>query len=231
MVGFGPATREFIDRGLKRRGFCVEEAATNAQAADKILRYTPDLIVLNLGAPALPGFKLYQRLRSCSETAELPVLAVSAEGTEPDRALALEAGTADFLVQPFDSTERVARVRALLRRRDPASGRNPSNRYQRGRLTIDFGTHEVLVEGVRCEVTPREFALLRFLVQHPTRVCSREEILDSVWGRGQAVKPRTVDVHVRHLRQAVERDASKPELILSVRKLGYRFNLEALGVR
>ena len=101
--------------------------------------------------------------------------------------------------------------------------------YDRGRLKIDFSTYEVFVDGNRKELALREFELLRFFVQHPMRVYSREQLLDLVWGRDTFVEPRTVDVHVRRLRQQVERDDANPELILTVRSVGYRFNPEALG--
>lgn len=231
VAGFDRETLELIRCGLEREGFSIEEAVNEAQAAKIIGRHVPDLIVLSLLRPVRAGLELYRRLRSCAQTATLPILAVSTKATEADRVLALETGTDDFLVHPLSSAELVARVTALLRRRTLASGHNTANRYQRGRLVIDLERREVLVEGSRCELTPREFELLCFFVQHPLRVYSRKEILDSVWGPRAAVKPRTVDVHIRHLRQHLERDESKPELILSVRKLGYRFNLESLEDR
>jgi DNA-binding response OmpR family regulator len=103
-----------------------------------------------------------------------------------------------------------------------------ANSYHQGRLTIDFATREVLVDGRRCNLTPLEFKLLEFLVQHPRRAYSREALLTFVWGPRTLVKPRTIDVHIRRLRQQIERDASQPEVILSVRKVGYRFNQAAL---
>jgi DNA-binding response OmpR family regulator len=123
----------------------------------------------------------------------------------------------------------VARVKALLRRTSPALEPDSRGSYERGRLKIDFSTYEVFVDGERHELALREFELLRFFVQHPMRVYSREQLLDLVWGRDTFVEPRTVDVHVRRLRQQIERDDSKPELILTVRSVGYRFNPDALG--
>jgi DNA-binding response OmpR family regulator len=231
LAGFDPRTRRFIRSSLERGGFSIEEAATKAHATEKIRRNAPDLLVLSLVPRARPGVELYRRLRSRPETADLPILAISAKGAEADSVLALETGSEDFLVQPFSSAELVARVRALLRRREADSGRNSANLYQRGRLKIDFDRREVFVEGARCELTPREFGILRFLVLYPGRTYSRAELLDSVWGPRIVVKPRTVDVHIRHLRQQIERDDSKPRLILNVRKLGYRFNPEALEDR
>jgi DNA-binding response OmpR family regulator len=123
----------------------------------------------------------------------------------------------------------VARVKALLRRANPANEQASPGAYERGRLRIDFSTYEVFVDGKRKELALREFELLRFFVQHPMRVYSREQLLDLVWGRDTFVEPRTVDVHVRRLRQQVERDDANPELILTVRSVGYRFNPEGLG--
>ena len=109
------------------------------------------------------------------------------------------------------------------------SGPEAGDFYQRGRLMIHFGTREVLVEGAARHLTPREFELLQFLVQHPSRAYSRKQLLKSVWGARTRVGSRTVDVHIHRLRRHIERDASKPELILNVRKVGYRFSLDALG--
>jgi DNA-binding response OmpR family regulator len=168
-------------------------------------------------------------MRSNPETAKLPILVVTAKSAEVDRILGLEMGADDYVVKPFSPREVVARVKALLRRANPASEPASPGNYDRGRLRIDFGTYEVFVDGQPKDLALREFELLRFFVQHPMRVYSREQLLDLVWGRDTFVEPRTVDVHVRRLRQQVERDDAKPELILTVRSVGYRFNPEALG--
>jgi two-component system alkaline phosphatase synthesis response regulator PhoP len=117
----------------------------------------------------------------------------------------------------------------LLRRANAALEPHSAGMFERGRLRIDFGTYEVFVEGARRDLALREFELLRFFVQHPLRVYSREQLLDLVWGRDTFVEPRTVDVHVRRLRQQIERDDANPELILTVRSVGYRFNPDPLG--
>ena len=181
--------------------------------------------------PRMSGLELCRRMRSNPETARLPILVVTAKGAEVDRILGLEMGADDYVVKPFSPREVVARVKALLRALEsPRAELGCTGAYERGRLQIDFGTYEVFVEGVRRELALREFELLRFFVQHPMRVYSREQLLDLVWGRDTFVEPRTVDVHVRRLRQQVERDDANPELILTVRSVGYRFNPEALGV-
>jgi two-component system, OmpR family, alkaline phosphatase synthesis response regulator PhoP len=123
----------------------------------------------------------------------------------------------------------VARVKALLRRVSGATEQLVPALFERGRLKMDFSTYEVFVDGQKKELALREFELLRFFVQHPLRVYTREQLLDLVWGRDTFVEPRTIDVHVRRLRQQIERDDSNPELILTVRSVGYRFNPDALG--
>jgi DNA-binding response OmpR family regulator len=189
----------------------------------------PDLLVLDLMLPQMSGLELCQRLRANADTTKLPIIVVTAKSAEVDRILGLEMGADDYVVKPFSPREVVARVKALLRRTSPALEPDSRGSYERGRLKIDFSTYEVFVDGERHELALREFELLRFFVQHPMRVYSREQLLDLVWGRDTFVEPRTVDVHVRRLRQQIERDDSKPELILTVRSVGYRFNPDALG--
>jgi two-component system, OmpR family, alkaline phosphatase synthesis response regulator PhoP len=221
--------RELLRYNLAQEGFVVEEAGDGAEALDRIGRRAPDLLVLDLMLPQMSGLELCRRMRSNPETAKLPILVVTAKGAEVDRILGLEMGADDYVVKPFSPREVVARVKALLRRANPAIEPAAPGIYDRGRLKIDFGTYEVFVEGASRELALREFELLRFFVQHPMRVYSREQLLDLVWGRDTFVEPRTVDVHVRRLRQQVERDDARPELILTVRSVGYRFNPEALG--
>lgn len=221
--------RELLRYNLAQEGFAVEEAADGAEGLDRIGRRAPDLVVLDLMLPRMSGLELCRRVRATAETARLPILVVTAKGAEVDRVLGLEMGADDYVVKPFSPREVVARVKALLRRAGAANEPVASAVFERGRLRIDFSTYEVFVEGKRHELALREFELLRFFVQHPMRVYSREQLLDLVWGRDTFVEPRTVDVHVRRLRQQVERDDSRPELILTVRSVGYRFNPEALG--
>jgi DNA-binding response OmpR family regulator len=156
-------------------------------------------------------------------------MVVTAKGAEVDRILGLEMGADDYVVKPFSPREVVARVKALMRRSHAALEPQQGGIYHRGRLRVDFGTYEVFVGGELRQLALREFELLRFFVQHPTRVYSREQLLDLVWGRDTFVEPRTVDVHVRRLRQQIELDDANPELILTVRSVGYRFNPDALG--
>src|SRR5712692_901502 len=221
--------RELIRYNLSQEGFVVEEAADGAEAFERIERRAPDLVLLDLMLPRMPGLELCRRLRAQPETARLPIIVVTAKGSEVDRVLGLEMGADDYIVKPFSPREVVARVKALLRRANASSDDLAPAPFERGRLKMDFSTYEVFVDGDKKDLALREFELLRFFVQHPLRVYSREQLLDLVWGRDTFVEPRTIDVHVRRLRQQIERDDSNPELILTVRSVGYRFNPDALG--
>jgi len=221
--------RELMRFNLSQEGFVVEEAGDGAEALDRIERRAPDLVLLDLMLPRMSGLELCRRLRANPATTRLPIIVVTAKSSEVDRILGLELGADDYVVKPFSPREVVARVKALLRRVNAASEQMVPAVFERGRLRIDFSTYEVFVENQRKELALREFELLRFFVQHPMRVYSREQLLDLVWGRDTFVEPRTIDVHVRRLRQQIERDDAKPELILTVRSVGYRFNPEALG--
>jgi two-component system alkaline phosphatase synthesis response regulator PhoP len=221
--------RELLRYSLTQEGYAVEEAADGAEALDRIARRAPDLVLLDLMLPRMSGLELCRKLRASSETAQMPVIVVTAKSAEVDRILGLEMGADDYVVKPFSPREVVARVKALLRRAGAVVEPHNAGLYEKGRLRIDFGTYEVFVDGVKHDLALREFELLRFFVQHPLRVYSREQLLDLVWGRDTFVEPRTVDVHVRRLRQQIERDDANPELILTVRSVGYRFSPEALG--
>jgi two-component system alkaline phosphatase synthesis response regulator PhoP len=220
--------RELIKFNLEQDGYAVEEAATGAEGLDRIKRRQPDLVLLDLMLPGMPGLEICRVLRSAKETSTLPILIVTAKGTEVDKVLGLEMGADDYVVKPFSPRELIARVKAVLRRANPDIATPKSGIWERGRLKMDFDTYQVFVDGKRHELALREFELLRFFVEHPMRVYSREQLLDLVWGRDTFVEPRTVDVHVRRLRQHIEKDDANPELILTVRSVGYRFNPEAL---
>jgi phosphate regulon transcriptional regulator PhoB len=221
--------RELLSYSLTQEGYAVEEAADGAEALERVTRRAPDLALLDLMLPRMSGLELCRRLRANPETTRLPVIMVTAKSAEVDRVLGLEMGADDYVIKPFSPREVVARVKALLRRANASLEPRAAGSYEKGRLRVDFGTYEVFVEDVKHDLALREFELLRFFVQHPLRVYSREQLLDLVWGRDTFVEPRTVDVHVRRLRQQIERDDANPELILTVRSVGYRFNPEPLG--
>jgi len=224
-----PDVRELLRYNLEQEGFAVDQAADGAEALRLIERRVPELMILDLMLPGMPGLDLCRKLRSTPATAAMPILILTAKGEEVDRILGLELGADDYVVKPFSPREVIARIKGLLRRARAATEPRAEGVYERGRLRVDFGGYQVAVEGRAQEFSVREFELLKFFVQHPGRVYTREQLLDLVWGRDTFVESRTVDVHVRRLRRQIERDDNNPELILTVRGVGYRFDPEALG--
>ncbi len=216
--------RELVRYSLEQEGFIVDEAADADTALERIARRAPDLMVLDVMLPGMSGLELCRRLRAPPPTAALPRLMLTAKGAEVDRVLGLEMGADDYVVKPFSPREVLARIRALLRRARLINEPGEGGGFERGRLKMDFGTYEAFIDGRKLEMTLREFELLRFFVQHPLRVYTREQLLDLVWGRDTFVEPRPVDVHVRRLRRHIARDAATPELILTVRSVGDRVN-------
>jgi DNA-binding response OmpR family regulator len=153
---------------------------------------------------------------------------LTAKAGEADRIVGLEMGADDYLAKPFSPREMVARVRAILRRSEAKPAAEAASAYEKGSLKIDPSTYEVFVRGKPVKLTLKEFELLRFLVQNPNRVLNRDQLLDRVWGGETFVTPRTVDVHIRRLRKAVEKDDRKPKWILTVRGVGYKFDEKAV---
>jgi phosphate regulon transcriptional regulator PhoB len=223
-----PDIRKLVNYNLAQEHYKVIEAEDGEQALKAIQRDKPHLVVLDLMLPGLSGIELCKILRERSDTAKLPILMLTAKAGEADRVVGLEMGADDYLSKPFSPRELVARVRAILRRADGAASQDTLPAYDRGDLKIDFSTYEVFVRGKIVKLTLKEFELLRFLVQNPSRVLSRDQLLDRVWGGETYVTPRTVDVHVRRLRKAIEKDDSKPVWILTLRGVGYKFDEKAL---
>ena len=223
-----PDIRKLVNYNLAQEHYKVIEAENGEQALKAIQRDKPHLVVLDLMLPGLSGIELCKILRERSDTAKLPILMLTAKAGEADRVVGLEMGADDYLSKPFSPRELVARVRAILRRADGAASQDTLPAYDRGELKIDFSTYEVFVRGKSVKLTLKEFELLRFLVQNPSRVLSRDQLLDRVWGGETYVTPRTVDVHVRRLRKAIEKDDSKPVWILTLRGVGYKFDEKAL---
>jgi phosphate regulon transcriptional regulator PhoB len=223
-----PDIRKLVNYNLAQEHYKVIEAEDGEQALKAIQRDKPHLVVLDLMLPGLSGIELCKILRERPDTAKLPILMLTAKAGEADRVVGLEMGADDYLSKPFSPRELVARVRAILRRADGAASQDTLPAYDRGDLKIDFSTYEVFVRGKSVKLTLKEFELLRFLVQNPSRVLSRDQLLDRVWGGETYVTPRTVDVHIRRLRKAIEKDDSKPVWILTLRGVGYKFDEKAL---
>jgi DNA-binding response OmpR family regulator len=188
----------------------------------------PALILLDIMLPGADGLEVCRRLRAGAGATQVPIIMLTAKAAEVDRVLGLEIGADDYITKPFSPRELVARVRAVLRRAHGDDVPPPHEVFDRGRLRIDFDTYEVAVDGQAVTLSLREFELLKFFVRHPHRVYDRLQLLDLVWGRDTYVEPRTVDVHIRRLRKRIERDDAAPELILTVRGVGYKCNPDAL---
>jgi phosphate regulon transcriptional regulator PhoB len=224
-----PDIRKLVQYNLAQERFKVLETEDGEQALKLLQHEKPDLVILDLMLPGLSGIELCRILRQRNETAKMPILILTAKAGEADRVIGLEMGADDYLTKPFSPRELVARVRAILRRTQPPESKESLPAYERGGLKIDFSTYEVLLHGKTIKLTLKEFELLRFLVQNPNRVLSRDQLLDRVWGGDTFVTPRTVDVHIRRLRKAIEKDDSTPKWILTLRGVGYKFDEKALA--
>lgn len=223
-----PDIRKLVHYNLTQEHFKVLEAEDGEKALKIVQRERPHLIILDLMLPGLSGLELCRSLRERTETAHLPILMLTAKAGEADRVVGLEMGADDYLTKPFSPRELVARVKAILRRTETQGAAQGAEVYEKGTLKIDFSMYEVSIKGKPVKLTLREFELLRFLVQNPNRVLSRDQLLDRVWGGEVFVDPRTVDVHIRRLRKAIEKNDRKPEWILTVRGVGYKFDEKAL---
>ena len=223
-----PDIAELVRYHLEQEGFAASVVDDGEKAFDLIRQRQPALIVLDLMLPGMSGLDVCRRLRAEPATARLPIVMLTARAAEVDRVLGLEMGADDYVTKPFSPRELIARVRAVLRRAYGPELERAHDVYEKGRLRLDFDTYEVTLDGKPIELSLREFELLRFFVRSPNRVYDRLQILDLVWGQDTYVEPRTVDVHVRRLRARIERDDAHPELILTVRGVGYKFNDRAL---
>jgi len=206
---------------LEREGFRVLQARDGEEALERFAAEEVDLVVLDLMLPKLDGLEVCKRLRALSE---VPIIMLTARDDELDKVVGLELGADDYITKPFSIREFRSRVRALLRRASvvrPAAG--DGNMIAAHELELDLGRRSVEVRGTPVRLTYVEFELLRTLVAHPGRVYSRRMLLEALWGAADYREPRTIDVHIRHLREKLERDPAEPEYILTVRGVGYRF--------
>jgi two-component system, OmpR family, alkaline phosphatase synthesis response regulator PhoP len=220
--------RKLIQYNLTQERFKVVEAEDGEQALKILQRNKASLILLDLMLPGLSGLELCKILRCRPDTARIPILMLTAKAGEADKVVGLEIGADDYLPKPFSPREMVARVKAILRRSEAVDHTDSPPVYERGPLKIDFSTYETFVGQKPVKLTLKEFELLRFLVQNPNRVLSRDQLLDRVWGGETFVSPRTVDVHIRRLRKAIEKDDRQPKWIMTLRGVGYKFDEKAL---
>jgi DNA-binding response OmpR family regulator len=210
-----------VARNLKKEGYRVLTASRGDDGLALARSENPDVIVLDVMLPGVDGMQICRLLR---RNTQVPIIMLTALGGEGDRVAGLDTGADDYLVKPFGMRELLARVRALLRRmHTEAPAAEPETTLVSGDLTIDRARREVRKDGAVLHLKPKEYELLLFFVQNPRKVFSREQILDEVWGYDFDGGPRTVDVHVRWLRQKVEEDDAHPQRIRTVRGSGYLF--------
>jgi DNA-binding response OmpR family regulator len=215
------AVQKLLSFPLERDGYRVIPARDGEEALARFSENDVDLVVLDLMLPRLDGLEVCKRLRARST---VPIIMLTARDDELDKVLGLELGADDYITKPFSIREFRSRVRALLRRASVQRRDDRTDEVIRvGELVVDVPRRVVEVDGRPAQLTYVEFELLRTLAASPGRVFTRQMLLEAIWGGSDYRDPRTIDVHVRHLREKLERDAREPELILTVRGVGYRF--------
>ncbi len=214
---------ELVAYNLEKEGWLVSKAQTGEEGLEKIEEEHPDIILLDLMLPGIDGMEICRRTRQNKLTKDIPIIILTAKAEEADRVLGLESGADDYVTKPFSPRELVARIRAVLRRAD----RNFSETEDKetiilGPIKMDLRQHKVLVDNNEIDLTPKEFDLLHLLMSHPGRAFSREYLLENLWGYEFFGDTRTVDVHVRRLRQKIEENPAQPYWLETVRGVGYR---------
>jgi len=216
------ALAELVSWHLEREDFEVERTSDGEEAILLARETPPDLVLLDWMIEGVSGIEVCRRLRRLPDTANVPIIMLTARGEEEDRVRGLETGADDYVTKPFSPRELVARVGAVLRRVRPALA---GERLFYADIEMDTASHRVRRGGSPISLGPTEFRLLKHFLEHPGRVFSRERLLDSVWGRDSDIEPRTVDVHIRRLRKAINLSDS-PDLIRTVRSAGYALDSE-----
>ena len=218
------ALSTLLQYNLDKEGYDVVVAADGEEALTLVSERLPDLVVLDWMLPKVSGSEVCRRLRQRTESRNVPIIMLTARGEETDRIRGLDTGADDYVVKPFAMSELSARIRAVLRRIRPGLA---EDRVRCGDLVIDRVAHRVKRSGLEIHLGPTEFRLLDYLMQHPGRVFSREQLLDAVWGSDVYVEARTVDVHVGRLRKALNRDDAVIDPIRTVRSAGYSLDMDA----
>jgi len=205
---------------LRKDGYHVTSAQDGREALQRFEEARFDLVILDLMLPKLDGVEVCRQLRSRSQ---VPIIMLTAKGSETDKVAGLEVGADDYITKPFSMREFRSRVKAALRRSRMAGEPREEEAIDQGELKIDFGRRMVTLRDEEVKVTYVEFEILGALARSPGRVLSRETLLEHVWGDSEYRDPRTVDVHIRHLREKLESDPKEPEFLFTVRGVGYRF--------
>ena len=218
-----PAIQELVAYTCSSNGYTVRRAESVGAAREAIGQQLPDLVLLDWMLPDKPGIDLLRDLRTEDRTRAVPVIMLTARGTEADRVVGLDTGADDYVVKPFSPRELVSRIRAVFRRKAP---QHSGEAVEYGPLTVDPARHEVRANGTPVRLGLAEFKLLNFFVSHPERVFSRAQLLDNVWGDHVFIEERTVDVHVLRLRKALAPSGAQ-QLVQTVRGMGYRLSTRA----
>jgi two-component system response regulator RegX3 len=222
-----PTLRETLAEALEADGFRAVQAGDGRAALERFRADAPDLVLLDLMLPEVSGLEVTRQIRAESS---VPIVMLTARDAEVDKVVGLELGADDYVTKPFSSRELAARIRAVLRRGEPAPGTAALPPIvDLGRVQVDVAGHRVLRDGEVFAVKPKVFDLLAFLLRHPGQVISRDQLLEQVWGYDYPGETRTVDVHVHWLRAVVERDPTHPTLIETVRGTGYVLRPAATG--
>jgi phosphate regulon transcriptional regulator PhoB len=212
---------ELVRYNLANEGYEVQASADGISGLAQLRKSPPDLLMLDLMLPKMPGLEICKEIRRDPSLNRLPILMLTARGEEADRVIGLEMGADDYVTKPFSPRELVARVKALLRRTEPAA--EVERPIEVGKLVIDPSSYKVTRAGKPLTLSTLEFRLCYFLAARPNRVFSRDQLLDAVWGTERFVTPRSVDVYVRRLREKIETDPEHPAYLKTVRGAGYLF--------
>lgn len=212
--------RDMIAFALKRAGFDVQEAEDSRAARTLLADSRPDLLLIDWMLPDMSGLELTRLIKRDRETRELPIIMLTARAGEADKVAGLEGGADDYVTKPFSPRELLARIQAVLRR---SSGTSTDETIELGGLQLDKASHRVMVGTQNVALGPTEYRMLEFFMTHPERVYSREQLLDRIWGGNVYVEERTIDVHIRRLRKALE-EHGHDRLVQTVRGSGYRFS-------
>ncbi|HOM02258.1 MAG TPA: response regulator transcription factor [Acetivibrio sp.] len=215
--------QELIRFNLEENGYEVECFEDGETMFEVVERKRPDLFVLDIMLPGMDGFEICRRIKENFELKKIPIIMLTAKNDELDRVLGLELGADDYISKPFSVREFIARVKVTFRRQADSFENNP-RRVNVGRISIDFERREVYKNGQIIEMTFKEFELLKLLIMNRGKVLSRDMLLQKIWGFDFVGETRTVDVHIRYLRQKIEDDDNNPVYIETVRGIGYRFS-------
>ncbi|MEJ2007602.1 MAG: winged helix-turn-helix domain-containing protein [Acidobacteriota bacterium] len=213
---------DLVRYNFRKEGFDVESFSAGRDGLEYLRQNSADLVLLDIMLSDLDGIEICKRVRADERLKSLPIIFLTAKGEEIDRVVGLEIGADDYVVKPFSPRELVARVKAVLRRQEQVLGK--AEVVEVSGLRLDSRTREVSVHGNPIQLSALEFKLLHFLASQPRRVFSREQLLDNVWGRDRFVTPRTVDVHIRRLREKIESQEGAAHYVQTVRGSGYRFS-------